>query len=192
MTDEITQNIPVHYKEIFKATEEAGFTMASDIQTCSLLRTLASTKPNGELLELGTGSGLSTSWILDGMNNNASLISVDNDESFLNIAKKYLSLDKRLSLIKKDGEIWIKENLSKKFDFIFADTWPGKYNHLEEIITMLKPGGIYIIDDMSPQSNWPVGHDSKAAELIEILSAREDIALTKQVWATGIIITVKK
>jgi predicted O-methyltransferase YrrM len=38
---------------------------------------------------LGTGTGLSTSWILDGMDAGAQLISVDNDENFLNIARQF-------------------------------------------------------------------------------------------------------
>lgn len=192
MTDEIVQSIPNFYNEILLATEQAGFTMPSDIQTCSLLKTLAATKPDCALLELGTGSGLSTSWILAGMSKNATLISIDNDELFLNIAARYLSADKRLSLVNEDGEAWIKKNLVRKFDFIFADTWPGKYNHLDETIAMLTPGGLYVIDDMIPQPNWPEGHDLKATALIENLCAREDITVTKQVWATGILIAVKR
>ena len=56
---------------------------------------------------------------------------------------------------------------------------------------MLNPGALYIIDDMLPQPNWPEGHDLKALKLIEDLEAREDLVITKQVWATGIIIAVK-
>ena len=66
-----------------------GFIMASDILTCSLLRTLAASKPSGKFLELGTGTGLSTSWILDGMDTGSSLISLDNNESCLAIAQTY-------------------------------------------------------------------------------------------------------
>jgi hypothetical protein len=57
---------------------------------------------------------------------------------------------------------------------------------------MLNPGGLYIIDDMLPQPNWPEGHQEKAVKLIEDLEKRSDIILTKQRWATGIIIAVKK
>jgi hypothetical protein len=57
---------------------------------------------------------------------------------------------------------------------------------------MLNKGGLYIIDDMLPQPNWPEGHHEKAINLIKLLEAREDLALTKQVWATGIVVAVKK
>jgi predicted O-methyltransferase YrrM len=67
MTEEINQNYPKTYQQINSATKASGFDMASDVLTCSLLKTLAATKPSGKFLELGTGTGLSTSWILDGL-----------------------------------------------------------------------------------------------------------------------------
>lgn len=63
---------------------------------------------------------------------------------------------------------------------------------LEEAIAMLNKGGFYIIDDMLPQQNWPEGHQEKAIKLIKDLESRDDLLLTKQVWATGIVIGVKK
>jgi predicted O-methyltransferase YrrM len=192
MTDEINQEIPKAYFDIDNATKESGFTMASDIQTCSLLKTLATSKPSGKFLELGTGTGLSTVWILDGMDSDSTLISFDNDENYLNIAHKFLNEDKRLNLILSDGEDWVNNNLGKKFDYIFADTWHGKYLLLDEVLEMLNKGGLYIVDDMLPQPNWPDGHQEKAINFVKYLESRTDLTLTKQNWATGIIIAVKK
>jgi predicted O-methyltransferase YrrM len=192
MTEEINQSLPKHYIKIDEATKASGFTMASDILTCSLLRTLAASKPSGKFLELGTGTGLSTSWILDGMDQKSTLTSIDFDDKFLEIANKFLGGDKRLTLVSTDGEAWVNKNMQQKYDYIFADTWHGKYLMLEEVLAMLNQGGLYIIDDMLPQPNWPDGHDQKAINLVKQLEAREDLVLTKQVWATGIIVAVKK
>lgn len=192
MTPEINQPFPATYAAIEEATRTAGFTMASDALTCSLLRTLATSKPSGRFLELGTGTGLSTSWILDGMDGHSSLISIDNDEKFLDIAKKNLGSDPRLELVLTDGGQWVEDNRQQKFDYIFADTWHGKYLLLDEVLLMLNKGGYYIIDDMLPQPNWPEGHPEKALHLINYLATRADLFLTKQTWATGIIIAVKK
>ena len=76
-------------------------------------------------------------------------------------------------------------------DLIFADTWPGKYNHLEETLNLLKVGGIYIIDDMLPQENWPEGHENKAIGLMQNLAARNNFTITKMCWSTGLMICVK-
>jgi predicted O-methyltransferase YrrM len=192
MTEEITERIPKNYNEIDAATKSSGFTMASDILTCSLLRTLAVSKPSGKFLELGTGTGLSTSWILDGMDKDSTLISIDNDPLFLEIAKDKLGFDNRLNVVLADGGKWIEENKNQQFDYIFADTWHGKYLLIDEVLSMLNKGGFYIIDDMLPQPNWPEGHQEKVMKLVAYLEAREDLLMTKQVWATGIIIAVKK
>jgi predicted O-methyltransferase YrrM len=192
MTEEVNQNIPSTYFEIDKVTKAKGFTMPSDILTCSLLRTLAASKPSGKFLELGTGTGLSTAWILDGMDHDADLISFDIDESFLNVAKEYLGHDRRLNLVLSDGEEWVTNNLEQRFDFIFADTWHGKYLLLDQVLDMLNVDGLYIVDDMLPQANWPEGHQEKANNFVKYLEGRSDLILTKQNWASGIIIAVKK
>lgn len=188
---EYIPTLPYSYLNIKTATRENGFTMSSDVLTCSLLRTLASSKPAGKFLELGTETGLSTSWILEGMDSNSTIISLDNDEILLAIAQKYLGYDKRLNLVHSDGEEWIKCNIGIKFDYIFADTWDGKYLLLDEVLEMLNKGGLYIIDDMLPQLNWPEGHQEKAIKFINKLERRSDLVIVKLKWATGIIIAVK-
>jgi predicted O-methyltransferase YrrM len=192
MTEEIKQEYPEAYMAINEATKEAEFSMASDALTCSLLRTLAAVKPNGDFLELGTGTGLSTSWILNGMDKSSNLISIDNEAEYLAIARRFLGSDSRLSLFCADGGEWIDQNKHLKFDYIFADTWHGKYLMLDEVIAMLKPGGLYIIDDMLPQPNWPEGHQDKALKLLKELDSREDLFITRQCWATGIVIATKR
>ena len=192
MNETIHRNTyPKTYLEIDAATKASGFTMASEVMTCSLLQTLAASKPHGKFLELGTGTGLSTSWILNGMDANSTLISVDFDAVFLDIARTYLT-DTRLKLVLSDGGEWIEKNKNTQFDYIFADTWHGKYFYLDETLAMLKSGGIYIIDDMLPQANWPEGHADKAIALMQTLEHRRDITLTKMNWASGIIVAVKK
>ena len=192
MIEEIVQEYPSAYDSIKKATEACGFLQMSEIATCSLLKTLVASKPASKLLELGTGTGLATAWILDGMDKDSTLISLDNDETLLNIAKENLAVDKRLTLMCTDGGEWIKKNSRLKFSFIFADTWPGKYTHLDETLAMLEEGGIYMIDDMLPQANWPDGHADKVTNLISTLDDRHDLVVTKMGWASGIVIVVKK
>ena len=191
MTENATRQYPASYARIDQATRESGFTMASDVNVCSFLKTLAASKPGGKFLELGTGSGLSTSWILDGMNTSASLISVDNDPAVLQIAKQYLGDDHRLKIAESDGAAWIEQNKDLKFDFIFADTWHGKYLMLEEVLNMLNPAALYIVDDMLPQENWPDGHHEKAAALVKKLENRNDLLISKLHWSTGVIVAVK-
>lgn len=190
MNDSISK-VPKVYSEIWKATQDHQFNMASDPATGTLLCALAASKPDGKFLELGTGTGLSTSWILEGMDQNSSLESIDFDGEVLAIAKKYLGNDSRLTIQEIDGEDWVKGNLERKFDYIFADTWHGKYLLLDEVLNMLAPGGIYIVDDMLPQANWPEGHAEKAEKFVEKLESYPFLTISKLHWATGIILAVR-
>jgi predicted O-methyltransferase YrrM len=192
MIEETIHTYPIAYATIKEATEALGFLQMSELSTCSLLKTLAATKPGSKFLELGTGTGLATAWILDGMDTSSVLISLDNDETLLSVAKENLGVDKRVTLICTDGGEWIKRNANQRFSFIFADTWPGKYQLLNETLDMLEKGGLYIIDDMLPQSNWPDGHAEKVKNLLAELDERDDVILTKMGWASGIVIVVKK
>ena len=192
MNDAQNLKQPSVTQAIYQETVASGFPMASEPQTGSLLRTLAATKPSGSFLELGTGTGLSTAWILDGMDRTSTLLSVDNDDSAQAIARHHLQYDPRVSFHLSDGAAFLVSLAEQKFDYIFADTWPGKYDHLDEAVALLKPGGLYIVDDMLPQANWPSGHELKATALIAALEQRSDLMITKLHWASGLIIATKR
>ena len=107
------------------------------------------------------------------------------------IAQHYFGNDSRVKILCEDGSLWIKSNKEARFDFIFADAWPGKYSEIDEILEMVDIGGFYVIDDMTHQPNWPEGHDEMAQDLVTYLESRNDLSLTKLDWSTGVIIAVK-
>lgn len=192
MNDTSIQDIPKIHKEITRKSEEIGFTMPSDLYVGSFLKTLIASKPKGRFLEIGTGIGLSLSWMIEGMDADSSLVSVDNDEELISIASSYFGEDDRVELICQDGTDWIKEYSGAKFDLIFADAWPGKYSEIDEVLDLIKVGGFYIIDDMTKQPNWPDGHEDNVITLTAYLEKRDDLQLTKMNWSTGLIMAVKK
>ena len=191
MNDKISLAIPSGISAIEEDTKKSGFSMASDHQTGVLLRTLAATKPRGRFLELGTGTGLSTCWILDGMDQDSTLETVDNDSALVDIAKRHLDSDPRVSFSVQDGSEFLKDRQRGQYDLIFADTWPGKYWDLEVALDLLRPSGIYVIDDMLPQDSWPQHHFPKVAKLIETLEGLKGFHHVKMRWSTGIIIVTK-
>ena len=172
-------------------TAALGFAMGSDVLTGALLRTLAASKPAARLLELGTGTGLASAWLLDGMDADSKLTTVDNDPACAAIAKRHLGTDKRVSFHIADGAEFLATLQGKQFDLIFADTWAGKFNDLDLALSLLKRGSFYVIDDLLPQSNWPEGHAPKVPHLIETLKQRNDLTLCPLAWSSGLVIAVK-
>ncbi|MEM9933755.1 MAG: class I SAM-dependent methyltransferase [Bacteroidota bacterium] len=191
MNDDPIMNLPALLPSIEVKSDEIGFTMPSDRLAGSLLRSLIASRPGGRFLELGTGVGLSLCWMVDGMDAESYLITIDNDPDLSAIAEEYFGKNKRVEIVCEDGSQWIRNHLTDKFDLIFADAWPGKYSELDEVLSMVKSGGFYVIDDMAPQPNWPEGHDEKVKQLIAYLEGRKDLTITKMNWSTGVIIATK-
>ncbi len=191
MDDTQVHKVPKLYSEISRKSEEIGFTMPSDIHIGTLLKTLIASKPGARVLELGSGIGLSLSWMIEGLDRDATLISVDNDTELIDIVSGYFGNDERVSLVCEDGTTWIKSYEGAAFDLIFADAWPGKYSEIEETLRLVKVGGYYVIDDMTAQPNWPEGHELHVARLIDYLQGREDFILTKLNWSTGVLLAVR-
>jgi|SRR5450432_494768 predicted O-methyltransferase YrrM len=191
MEDAVFFDIPVQYKSITEATGRLSFNMNSDLYTGSLLKTLVASRKSCRILELGTGGGLATSWILEGMDKESQLVTVESNAALLDIAKEQLT-DHRIDFVLADGYVWLKKYEGEKFDLIFADAIPGKYDLFEETIALVKSGGFYIVDDMLPQLNWPAGHTERVNDFIGMLESRKDLVLTKMNWSTGIILVVKK
>ena len=166
---------PTELPSIEARTTELDFGMASEPRTGALLQILAASKPGGRLLELGTGTGIATSWLLSGMDAAATLTSVDTDPSVQAVAREFLGHDPRLTLITEDGATFLRRQLALtpplQFDLIFADAIPGKYECVDEALVLVAPGGFYVIDDMLPQPNWPEDHAGKIPILLYRLSA---------------------
>ncbi|WP_299536894.1 O-methyltransferase [Ulvibacterium sp.] len=192
MNDTHILDKPKIHSEIERRCIEVGFNMPSDLYIGSLLKTLVTSRPKGSFLELGTGIGLSLSWMVDGMDNESVLITVDNDLELIAIAKEYFGDDPRIQILCQDGSHWIKTYKGGGFDLIFADAWPGKYSEIDEILKLVKVGGFYIVDDMTAQPNWPEGHQGNVDGLVSYLEEREDFCITKMNWSTGVIVAVRR
>lgn len=182
---------PPDFAAIMEDTRAISFDMPSEALTCSLLRTLAASRPGGNLLEPGSGTGLATSWIPDGMDTAARLTTIDSDPKLIQILSNHLGDDSRLTIICGGAEDFLLSTEIQQFDLIFADAWPGKYVLLDESLAALNSGGIYVIDDMLPQPNWPDGHENNVANLVEVLENRDDFRITKLSWGSGLIVCVK-
>jgi predicted O-methyltransferase YrrM len=182
-----------------------NFNMGSERGVGNLLQVLAASKPGGRFLELGTGTGISTAWLLSGMDEHSSLTSIDNDEHVQSVARELLGNDPRLTLLTEDAEAWLTNRVSAmqpapkpgidhegKFDLIFADAMPGKFIARDQAINLVAPGGFYVIDDLLPQSNWPDGHAEKIPPLQYTLSSHPGFFSLPLAWASGIMVLVRR
>jgi predicted O-methyltransferase YrrM len=185
------EQYPTQLRAIMDKTNAHGFAMASEPNTGALLKALAATKPAGHFLELGTGTGISAAWLLAGMDANSHLLTVDNDPTVQAIAREVLGDDPRIHFLCQDGGAYLAGAQHERYDLIFADTWPGKFTDLNLALNLLKIGGLYMIDDLLPQANWPEDHAPRVPALLRQLEERPDLFVVKMAWASGVAIATK-
>ena len=190
MNDADIRRPPAAVADILAASDASGFTMASEPKVGSLLAALAASKPGGRFLELGTGTGHGTAWLLAGMDATSTLDTVETSAEVVAIAQRYLGADPRVTFHVIDGAECLRQS-SRSFDLIYADAWPGKFSHLDEALSLLRPGGMYIIDDLLPQANWPEGHAPKVPALIDSIEQRHGFLTVKLAWASGLMLVVR-
>ena len=168
--------------------------MSCERKTGALLASLVAAKPGARVLELGTGTGASTAWLLAGMDASARLLTVDSDATVSALARQLLGDDARVRFSVEDGGALLDRMAARgeRFDLIFADAWPGKYSHLDEALALLAPGAFYVIDDMLPQPTWPDAHEPRVRALLALLDARAELVVTRLRWASGLVIATRR
>lgn len=191
MLNDQSFTLPPHFSEVLKKSLEINFDMLSDLKTGSLLRTLCASKPGARILELGTGTGLSLCWLADGADKRSSIISIDNTLEFQSIAREVFKEDPRIELLCLDANSWLQNDEQLKFDIIFADAWPGKFENLDKALALLNIGGFFLIDDLLPQPNWPEQHQQNVDRIFMELTSRKDLTYTSFNWSTGLMLFTK-
>ena len=113
---------PEKYKSIIEKSQEIHFEMYSQEDLGILLRFLTASKKEAWVLELGKGTGLALSWILDGLGAKGVVVSVEKEAQYLELAASFFGEDSHLQLVHQDAHLWVNENKKARFDLIFADT----------------------------------------------------------------------
>ena len=105
-------------------------------------------------LEIGRFTGLSSLCIAKGLPQNGKLVSVDNSDEFLPMAKKYWKMamvDSKIEFIIGAGVEVMQSMIDRQhnFDFIFIDADKNNYpNYYELALQLVRTNGIIIIDNM--------------------------------------------
>ncbi|MFJ8057130.1 O-methyltransferase [Streptomyces sp. NPDC096142] len=189
--DDTPRSAPTAVARLRVAAAGAGFTRSCDTRTGSLLAALAATRPAGRVLELGTGAGEGTAWLLSGMDPAAHLVTVERDAGVQAIAREELAADPRVTFVTADAGPWLEEYSGEPFDLVFADTWPGKFTHLERALALVAPGGTYLIDDLTPRPDWPESHEAAVTRLLADLEGRPDFRSVRLAWSSGLVMAVR-
>lgn len=113
----------------------------------STLAALASALNARAVVEIGTGAGVSTLWLLSGMRADGVLTSVDSDGEHQRVARLALSEAEiptaRARLINGSASDVLPRLADAGYDLILCDAAPSQYlDYLSHVRRVLRPGGI--------------------------------------------------
>jgi predicted O-methyltransferase YrrM len=138
--------IPPLVEKAQALAEQAGFTRSCSPEAGRLLQVLAGTRGLERVAEIGTGAGVGAAWILSALDPGVAFVTVELDEERARAAAELLADDPAARVLHGD---W-REALPPEapFDLLFADG--GRAKAHEEVIGLLAPGGILVLDDLTP------------------------------------------
>ncbi|OCC09270.1 O-methyltransferase [Streptomyces sp. PTY087I2] len=179
---------PAALDALLADADRLGFAMSCEDRTGSLLATLAASKPRGHLVELGTGVGVGASWLLHGMHPDARLTSVEMDPAHQAVAAEHLGHDTRVSFVSADADAWLDNYAGPPLALAYVDCRPGKFHRLDDLIDLLEPGGLYVVDDLLPQPTWPNDHQARVDSFVAHLPEHSNLLGTVATWASGLLV----
>lgn len=116
-----------------------------------LLSILTGQITQGKILEIGTGYGVGSSWILSSIAPKVKFITVDNSKEKIDATANHISHNQAEFIC---GD-W-KEVITKRpFQFIFADAAAAKTIEGELLFNILNIGGMIFMDDFTPEEHFP-------------------------------------
>jgi predicted O-methyltransferase YrrM len=103
------------------------------------------------IVEVGTYTGYSCLCLAEGLKKNGKIITIEKDEEFASIAKKFFDRSKykeKISLLIEDATTAI-ENISEKIDLAFIDADKVNYTkYYDMLFPKLKNGGLIVADNV--------------------------------------------
>jgi predicted O-methyltransferase YrrM len=138
----------------------------------ALLRFLASTIDASNVVEIGTGTGVSGLWLLRGMNSASVLTSIDSDAERQRAAKEIFSsaaiASNKIRLIAGRAIEVVDKLTSNAYDLMFINGDKLEYETLfDQSLRLLRPGGILVFHN--------VLSDSNAADNLAVIKVSEKI-----------------
>jgi predicted O-methyltransferase YrrM len=113
------------------------------------LAMLAAGCAGGTIAELGTGAGIGAAWISSAMPGDCTLVTAELDPVRAGAAAELLAADVRVRVL--TGEAIDLIAARGPFDLIFADCGVRDAQTFSALVSMLKPGGRIVMDDLTPE-----------------------------------------
>ncbi|WP_088313917.1 O-methyltransferase [Kineosporia sp. R_H_3] len=200
MTDHVPVEVPLpavpdRAVRARAAAAATGFPWSCSDATGRLLATLAAAKPGGRVGESGTGYGVGAAWLHSGMGPAGaapagSLVTVEREPERARSAAALFADDARVRVLTGDWRLLADHG---PFDVLFCDGG-GKRDDPDAVVDLLAPGGVLVLDDLTPTDDWPPTYEGQVDTLrVRYLTHPALVAVQLAVAAAeGVVVAVRR
>lgn len=152
-----------------------------------LLRVLVAQQPRGRCAEIGTGCGVGSAWIADALGPGASLVTVELDDDRAAAAGRLFADLPGVRVLHGDWHVLLPPE--GPFDLLFFDGGCWKQGDVpaesRQALDLVAPGGVVVIDDLTPQSLWPEEWRVKGDPVRKYWLGNEEVVSTELLTTPG-------
>lgn len=143
--------LPEIVSRAFDVSRRAGYVSFCRNETGRLLATLAATR-TGTLAEFGTGCGVGTAWLRSGVRHDTRIITAELDARLARAASEIFVDDPQVEVLEAD---WSTLHEHGPYSLVFLDAGDPDSVRVDQVVDLLEPGGIAVLDDFTPCESWP-------------------------------------
>jgi predicted O-methyltransferase YrrM len=136
------------------------------------LAMLAAGCRGGQIAEFGTGVGVGSAWISSAMPADCTLVTADLDAGRAALAAALLAGDSRVRVLTGDA-MSVLAPLAP-FDLIFCDSGVRGAEDFAALVSLLRPGGRVVSDDVTPAAALPADSPFRQRDAKRELFGGED------------------
>jgi caffeoyl-CoA O-methyltransferase len=175
-------------KRILNVLDDIRVGPCTDEMHGRLLRILAESTKAKNVVEIGTGNGYSALWLCLGLKSTGGkLVTHEIDHETVLIARanfKRAGVENLVTVVEGDAHHTVAQ-LKEPIDILFMDAEGGNLDYLNQLLPLVRPGGLILADNMRKPAP-----DPKFIKAITTNPNLETIFLNMR--STGISLTVKK
>lgn len=183
--------LPDKVARAYRRAQDAGFALSCEPAVGSLLAALAAAvPPAGRILEIGTGAGVGLAWLVSGLEGRED-VRVASCELDPSVAALALSEGWPDFVEVHVGSFLDLASSLSAVDLLFADSGAGKWERLDLTLAKLRPGGLLVMDDMTPaQWSFPE-QESLNRKVVATLQGEARFRVAELAFASGVLLATR-
>jgi demethylmenaquinone methyltransferase/2-methoxy-6-polyprenyl-1,4-benzoquinol methylase len=190
MSESAPGNLPERVREAIARAAAAGFEHSSDPGIGRVLMTLAAAvRQGGRVLEIGTGMGVGTAWLIEGLAtaSDVELVTIESDPQR---ARWAAQADWPAFVRPIVGDALVELGGLGTFSLVFADAEGGKMYGLDLTLAAVEMRGVLVLDDMRFQGRNPAIEEGVVRARRQLL-ADDRFVCAEMTWSSGLMLATR-